>query len=286
MIHSMGFYEREVRFYEQLAARIPLRTPRCYFSAINLASGASLLLLEDLAPARNGSWIAGCSVEEAELAVRSIAPFHAAWWQKPELEQKSWLALRGPVGLEQVAMIFHHTWEPFLGKLGTGVTPEIRQMGEWLRQHVVRLNEYVYQEPPCTLIHNDYHADNLFFAGASAALSLVVIDWQVTTRGRGVYDVAYFLGGNLDATDRRNHELRLLQAYHTLLMENGVADYPFDQCLNDYRLAMLQRIYRIAAVIGFGALSPEQERRYCDVIVPRYFRAVQDLEAGEALANL
>jgi hypothetical protein len=145
-----------VRFYEQLAARIPLRTPRCYFSAINLASGASLLLLEDLAPARNGSWIAGCSVEEAELAVRSIAPFHAAWWQKPELEQKSWLALRGPVGLEQVAMIFHHTWEPFLGKLGTGVTPEIRQMGEWLRQHVVRLNEYVYQEPPCTLIHSYY----------------------------------------------------------------------------------------------------------------------------------
>ena len=75
MIHSMGMYEREVRFYEQLAARIPLRTPRCYFSAIDLASGASLLLLEDLAPARNGSWIAGCSVEEAELAVRSITPF-------------------------------------------------------------------------------------------------------------------------------------------------------------------------------------------------------------------
>ena len=117
-------------------------------------------------------------------------------------------------------------------------------------------------------------------------MSLTVVDWQLTTRGRAVYDVAYFLGGNLDSTDRRNHELRLLEVYHTLLVQNGVADYPFDQCLNDYRLAMLQRIFRIAGVIGLFALSPEQERRFCDVIAPRYCRAVQDLDAGEALANL
>src|SRR5919202_3942101 len=71
IIHSRGFYEREVRFYEQLATRSPLRTPYCYFSAIDLASGASLLLLEDLAPAHNGSQIEGCSLEEAELALRA-----------------------------------------------------------------------------------------------------------------------------------------------------------------------------------------------------------------------
>ena len=39
MPHAMGFYEREVRFYQQLAHESPLRTPRCYFSAIDLEQG-------------------------------------------------------------------------------------------------------------------------------------------------------------------------------------------------------------------------------------------------------
>src|SRR5215211_781541 len=37
LLHSMGFYEREVRFYEQVAPRSKLLTPRCYFSALDPA---------------------------------------------------------------------------------------------------------------------------------------------------------------------------------------------------------------------------------------------------------
>ncbi|HLB23413.1 MAG TPA: hypothetical protein VJP07_04915, partial [Dehalococcoidia bacterium] len=48
------FYEREVRFYEQIAETVELRTPRCYYSAFEPASGDYVLLLEDLAPARVG----------------------------------------------------------------------------------------------------------------------------------------------------------------------------------------------------------------------------------------
>ncbi len=31
IIHSMGFYEREVRFYQEFSATSPIRTPHCYF---------------------------------------------------------------------------------------------------------------------------------------------------------------------------------------------------------------------------------------------------------------
>ena len=66
-VHSMGFYEREIGFYRELAADCPVRTPRCYFGEVEMDSGASLLLLEDL------SWMhnlnsAGGSVDESELA--------------------------------------------------------------------------------------------------------------------------------------------------------------------------------------------------------------------------
>ena len=144
MIHAMGFYEREVRFYAQLAAKSPLRTPRCYFSALDGEQGLSMLLLEDLAPARNGSWVAGCSVEEAEAVVRAIAPFHARWWRRQEIVDMSWLQLRGLSGVEQAQAIFLQAWEPFLGNIGTRATTEIRQLGDWLGRHVGRLGTYLY----------------------------------------------------------------------------------------------------------------------------------------------
>src|SRR3990172_855059 len=55
------FYEREVRFYEQIADALELRTPRRYCSQFEPATGASVLLLEDLAPARVGDQLAGGS---------------------------------------------------------------------------------------------------------------------------------------------------------------------------------------------------------------------------------
>jgi hypothetical protein len=50
-------YRRELGFYEELAANVTLRTPRCYYSNSDMNTGAVselafVLLLEDLAPAR------------------------------------------------------------------------------------------------------------------------------------------------------------------------------------------------------------------------------------------
>src|SRR4051812_21994787 len=139
VIHSMGFFEREVRFYEQLANQDPLRTPYCYFSMLDPASGASLLLLEDLGSTCNGSWIHGCSLAEAELAVRIIAALHARWWRHPQLKEMGWLQLRGLVSVQQAAEAFEQTWEPFRQRIGAGMPDEIHQVGRWLNMHMGRL---------------------------------------------------------------------------------------------------------------------------------------------------
>ncbi len=174
-----------MRFYEQLAAQSPLHTPRCYFSAIDAEQGLSLLLLEDLAPARNGSWITGCSLEEAELAIRALAAFHAAWWEHLHLGAMNWLALRGFIAVEHVQAAFQATWEPCLRKLGSQGPSNIGQIGEWLELHAGRLGSRLYAEPPATIIHNDYQADNLFFGSAGKEHAPIVVDWQLVTRGPG-----------------------------------------------------------------------------------------------------
>lgn len=73
----------------------------------------------------------------------------------------------------------------FLSRLlvGTHVTPEILQLGDGLDQHLGRPSESLFLEPPYTLIHNDFYADNLFFADSDAGTSFAAVDWQFTTHG-------------------------------------------------------------------------------------------------------
>ncbi|MCZ6801976.1 MAG: hypothetical protein O7F12_15965 [Nitrospirae bacterium] len=42
----LGIYQREVRFYEQLADKVPIRTPQRYYSCYNSENGDFVLLLK------------------------------------------------------------------------------------------------------------------------------------------------------------------------------------------------------------------------------------------------
>ena len=57
---GLGVYDREVRFYRELAPRIGGPLAQCHAAAID-ADGWFTLLLEDVAPAVQGDQIAGCT---------------------------------------------------------------------------------------------------------------------------------------------------------------------------------------------------------------------------------
>ena len=48
---KLGDHEREARFYEGVATNDSIRTPYCYYSAIDLVTGHAVLLLQDLGDA-------------------------------------------------------------------------------------------------------------------------------------------------------------------------------------------------------------------------------------------
>ena len=159
-VHSMGFYEREIGFYRELAADCPVRTPRCYFGEVQMDSGASLLLLEDL------SWMqnldsAGGSVDESELVIREVAKLHAAWWNDAHLDQIPWLAMKGMLTPDQALLVFTQNWESFLGKLSVPVTEDLLAAGDICRLYLRAVSVAMYSGPPRTLIHNDVQGDNL-----------------------------------------------------------------------------------------------------------------------------
>jgi hypothetical protein len=75
---SYGFYEREVRFYRDLAPELNLGSAsKCYFAAFDPLDGRFSLLLKDAGlDAQVGDDLVGASKEQAFAAVREIARFH------------------------------------------------------------------------------------------------------------------------------------------------------------------------------------------------------------------
>lgn len=278
---ALGLYRREVAFYMQLADRVALPTPRCYYAHYADTTGAFLLLLEDLVAARNGSRVAGCTLAEAELIIGEIARLHAAWWLQPCLGKLDWLR---PFDLGPLQETYRRSWNVFVARMGSRLTDELRTIGELLGTHLAALFER-YWDAPWTLVHNDIQLDNIFFSGADAAPKLTIIDWQSVVRGQGALDVAGFLGGNLTIEERRAHEDRLLKLYHQQLLKRGVRGYSLADLRAGYRAALFDGFSRMVIAIA-SQLTPEQERIHRDILWPRYSAAVLDLQADALLRQL
>ena len=86
-------YGREVRFYQRLAAAIPVAKPRCYFAGLDEQSNDFVILLQDLSSRRIGDQIAGCGVETARLAVDAMAQLHAHRFGSTEEPDLDWVPL-------------------------------------------------------------------------------------------------------------------------------------------------------------------------------------------------
>ena len=67
MVGLFRFYEREVRFYEELASSLSIAVPRCHWSAYDQDSGDFVLLLEDLGALRAADQLAPGSADDARL---------------------------------------------------------------------------------------------------------------------------------------------------------------------------------------------------------------------------
>ena len=273
------FYEREIRFYRELAPRVSVRVPRCYGSVMDVDADDYLILLEDLAALPMGDDAGGCSAAQAEIAVRTVAGLHGAWWASATLDGLDWVPMSNAPVHQLAEPTYQQSVEPFLMLFGDHLSPAMRSITERLAKHVVDLLNLLAQ-PPITLAHGDYRLDNLFFDGTRAA----AIDWQIAFRGSGAFDLAYFLGGCLDPAVRRAEEMRLVRLWHELASA-GRSGYSFDDALLAYRRAMLY--CHVYTVIATGSLNPSNERGMAvfRAWLHRRSAAIEDLDAGALMPS-
>ena len=282
---GMKLYEREVRFYQQVAPSVSWRLPRCLAAEMDPATGDFVLLLEDLVDLQVGDQILGATIEQAEIAVDALADLHARWWDAPELRAGGtldWIPTLDAAINRSGYDYVRASWEPFVAHYGERIGPAGVAFGEAM---LGNLDELLRRagEGPLTIVHNDFRLDNLFFdAGEPGRVGgFAAVDWQLMSAASGAHDLAYFLNGSLSLAARRACEATLVERYLARLESAGVAVDRRD-LWDRYRLStVLHVIYPIAGGGDGWDLGNERGRAVIDRMVEGYFAAA--LEHGAAL---
>jgi hypothetical protein len=311
----LGLYEREILFYRELAAHVPMRTPLLLGSEMDpnpageggpaliefvdrlplwlrrllmvffrwIASRSTrryVLLLEDMESARVGDQVSGLPPSECARVLRALARTQAALWESPLIEGHFWIS-RPDIGARLAQQQFHASRPAFDERFGSRLPQWCVGTLDWIGENGVELLRALHGEAPPTLIHGDFRLDNLLF-DAQGADAPIALDWQAISRGPGVFDVAYFLSGALDAGASGEEERELVRGYHEALVAGGVKGYDLATCLRDYERSMLLMLHRLVAIDTMD-LGNERGVDLIDLWVDRIVRRVRDVDLDAAL---
>jgi Ser/Thr protein kinase RdoA (MazF antagonist) len=179
---------REIHFYNEIAARIPLHTPRVLASLIE-ESGYCTLLLEAYAPMQPAN-----ELDDAEFAeiAKQLGRFHAVHWnQTDQLDTFSWLDKPKIVDLTNDVRHASETWQllaqqPQFRDLLTD--SRVRDIKAALAE--VRTKPEYGHDTPMTLCHGDCHLENLL---SDQEGRLIWADWQEVRIGYGPTDLSFLI---------------------------------------------------------------------------------------------
>jgi hypothetical protein len=221
-------YLLEAAFYRELADSLSVCRPICHHARYDDVTGNYVVLLEDLAPARAGDQIAGCTVDEAARVIPELAALHGPRWGDPSLLELDWLGRPDEESANGFNQLVQMLYPGFVERYGERVEPDVAALAQ---RFVAVLDRYLAHRPmPWTVVHGDFRLDNLMFGGDRVA----VLDWQTVRLGPAMSDVAYFIGSALQPDDRRANEEALVREYHAALAAAG-GRIEWDDCWRGYR---------------------------------------------------
>ncbi len=249
----------EVAFY-QLAAqhtqRLPMIIPH-FVATYDEQTGNSLLLLQDLSethrlPVTRAQQIGLEGIPSDTVLheiVETLAVFHAAWWEHPQL------------GTGPIAIDFNFQDEAHFRDLCQEINQNwqscLAAEKDWLPQDIVRIIDEINRLLPkawerylakrflphhqLTVAHNDAYLANFLVPRTEGIGITYMMDWQSPCSSIGAYDLVIMCAPFWTQAQRKenNREETMLRWYLAALSAHGVKDYTWDQLLEDYRLMIM-----------------------------------------------
>lgn len=281
---AMGFYLREVNFYRHLADDLDISVPHAYHADCGPGGLPFILLLEDIAGAYCPDQVNGITVDEARRILDVAATLHAEFWERDALYALSWLPPMNNPLYKAAQALARLRWPAFVERFSDRIPPEFMTvLAQAIEQYPAMLDWWITQGH-ATFTHTDCRAENYLFGGTRGDDMVTMIDFQLSTRHVGAWDVANLLGGSMEVGLRRAHESELIGFYHQRVCELGVTGYSLDRCWRDYRGSLLQQA--VASVV-VSDLQGGNERgdELLEQLFLRPVIAAADHAAGDLLAE-
>ena len=275
----LRMYIREVRFFQNLADRSPIRVPAGYFGVVDTETSAFVQVMEDMGSMRMVDQNEGMAIDDAKQAVDELARWHATFWGDADaaVDRGDIVCLGDPVYPAVLPMVFAEGWEKVNNEMN--VDPVISRVGpgwsDWMPSALERLSG-----APNTIAHGDYRADNILFDDDG---NVVLLDFQLTGRGSASYDLAYFITQSLAPEVAATHETALFNRWLDGLIAAGVPEGETTALWDRYRdAALFCLVYPIVASRGMD-LSDERQHALVDNMNTRFVRAVDQLNLADLL---
>ena len=223
-------YEKEHRFYAELAELVSVKVPLCYFNFFD-ETGRLVLGLEDI-----GSQIKTQLTESnIILAARNLADLHSTQPIEgvPELAE----------GMRAAAV------ELKTCNLTGLYHDRVAELIDHYAQHSLELLPRFLQQPQ-VLSHMDFRLDNLGFTPEQVTL----FDWGEFSSAPPGFDLAYFAVTSMTTEQRRAVEDTFLDTY-----VRQYAATSKESVLQSYQLCLLPTVYMPLLMTGAGNNNAAQQ---------------------------
>jgi len=244
----MGLAHNEAEAYRRLHPELSEVMPELYGAASN-GRGQAVVVLEDLSvreavfpPLEHGA-----TAGQALAVAGALANVHRKFWQSPRFDAD--LAYLGPTRSRNTRFGPHswHLLRTIPKDFNDIAPPEIRAKAKMLIKHRWAIAALM-RTYPHTLIHGDTHLGNICFVGDRP----VLFDWQVTSCGPAVKDLAYFAATSIASDTRRAVDIDLVRTYVEELNADGITRLTFDDAWDSYQLFAFTAYIAAGVTAAFG----------------------------------
>lgn len=215
---AFSLYSREVMFYREVASLTAMRVPKVYAAELDDNGCDFVLLFEDLGPCSAGNQLAGCTLAEAEQAMRQAAALHAPTRDHPVLDAP-WLQLV-PEASASLRALYPQAQTIFRERYADLLEPDLMAVCEALNDNLDLWFDRKHSSR--CFLHGDFRLDNMLFGIRGGTEPIALVDWQTAAVGCGLTDIGYFLGCGVGSALRRPHENALLDLYCAEMSRLGV----------------------------------------------------------------
>ena len=212
----------------------------CHDAHLDETTGDWHLLLEDLRDthAAPSAWPLPPTTADSEAVIRTLARFHAAWWDDRRLGVTvgTWADPADvAVGQQQMTDAVAKLAET----LGDRFTADKRTFYARLIERTGPLGARYHSRRNMTIVHGDAHVGNCWLPKPDSTGTPKLFDWDSWRLDYATDDLAYQMALHWYPDVRREREMALLDAYHDELLKQGVTDYSRQALQDDYRLSVL-----------------------------------------------